>query len=82
MTRIQIGHTKLTHGHLLEGAERPFCISCLVDLTVRHILLECPEFGDIRGKYFKCGDIKTLFDVVDQRRLLDFLKEIGLFNKL
>jgi len=37
--RLRIGHTYLTHGHLLRGETRPRCLPCHVELTVEHILL-------------------------------------------
>ena len=47
LTRLRIGHTKYTHGYLMmSGAYRqvPRCSTCHVDLTVVHILVECPNF--------------------------------------
>jgi len=36
--RLRIGHTYLTHEHLLAP---PRCLACQVDLTVEHVLLHC-----------------------------------------
>ena len=35
--RLWIGHSFLTHGHLLRGETCPRCSACDVDLTVEHI---------------------------------------------
>ena len=32
ITRLRIGHTRLTHGHLLVGEEAPYCEGCIVPL--------------------------------------------------
>ena len=80
-TRLKIGHTSLTHKFLLLREEKPFCVSCDCDYTVKHILLDCVELSYIRKKYYKYNTIKTLFDCVDTRRILDFLREAGLYNK-
>ena len=42
LSRLRIGHTKLTHSFLMNGDPQPFCDDCLVPLTVRHIMIECP----------------------------------------
>ena len=47
LTRLRIGHTHLTHRHLMaSGEERqaPFCNPCQSVITVKHILVECPNF--------------------------------------
>ena len=68
--------------YLLQGEEKPFCVGCDTDFTVRHILIEYPDFGETRRKYFKCTNLKTLFSVVDPSGILDFVKTIGLYGNL
>ena len=34
----------LTHDFLMEGGHQPFCDDCLVSLTFKHIVLECPNY--------------------------------------
>lgn len=41
LTRLRIGHTGLTHGHLMTREEVPTCRQCGRRLTVRHILTDC-----------------------------------------
>ena len=43
LCRLRIGHTCLTHGFLMSRDPPPFCEDCLVPLTVRHLLVECPS---------------------------------------
>ena len=52
LCRLRIGHTRLTHGYLMAGDYQPFCDDCLVPLTVRHLLVECPSLGDLRDHIF------------------------------
>lgn len=52
LTRLRIGHTRVTHGHLMERAPAPYCMDCLVPQTVIHLLCECPSFGDARRQFF------------------------------
>ncbi|XP_023158654.1 uncharacterized protein LOC111591639 [Ceratitis capitata] len=51
-TRLRLGHTKITHGHLLNsgGASCSFCNSSRT--SVKHILDECPHFNTIRQRIF------------------------------
>ena len=81
-TRIRIGHTALTHRFLLSGDEKPFCVGCDTDFTIKHILTDCAAYTDMRKKYYRCTNIKDIFDVVDPTKILDFLREARLYNKL
>ena len=81
-TRLRIGHSALTHSYILTQDEKPFCISCNADLTIKHILTECIEFSNTRKKHFKCTDIKNIFDIVEPKKILNFLKEINLYKKI
>ena len=51
LTRLRTGHTRLTHGYLMSRGVQPYCDDCLVPLTVRHLLVECPSLGDLRERY-------------------------------
>lgn len=43
ITRLRIGHTNMTHIHLITKTERNKC-KCGLDLTVLHLLIECTAF--------------------------------------
>ena len=51
-------------------------------VTVKHLLISCVEFGNIRVKYFNAKTIKELFNDSSNDKIIHFLKEIKLFNKL
>ena len=82
ITRCRIGHTRLTHSYILKNEQAPFCIPCNEPFTVKHFLITCAEFNHIRTKYFKIKTVKDLFNDVPTNKIIIFLKEIGLFNKL
>ena len=81
-TRLKIGHTHLTHSFLLKGEPPPFCVGCHKNLTIRHVLTECVEFHEEREKFFRSNDLKIIFDLVDPRKVISFLKETHLYKLL
>ena len=82
LTRLRIGHTHITHSHLLKRVEQPQCVSCNEPFTVKHFLLDCVDFLDIRKQYFSVRNFKQLFSDVPADKILSYLKEIHLFNKI
>ena len=39
----------------MENDHQPYCEDCLVPLTVRHLLVECPSLGDEREQFLQYG---------------------------
>ena len=93
-TRLRIGHTKLTHQYLMERREQPYCEDCIVPLTVRHALTECPSFNDIRLRIYPHilnmdpeEILKTMLtgppgNHQDLTYLLQYLAETNLLDKI
>ena len=52
LCRLRIGHTRLTHGYLMCQDSQPCCSDCVVPLTVRHVVLECPSLSELRTRCF------------------------------
>lgn len=52
LCRLRIGHTRLTHGHLMERGPPPYCGRCFEPLTIVHVLVECPRYSHIRRRLF------------------------------
>ena len=44
-------------------------------LTVKHILMECVDFNNVRNKHFVAFSIKNLFENVEPQNIIDFIKE-------
>ena len=59
LTRLRIGHTRLTHSYLLQREEQPVCIGCNEPLTVKHILVDCVDFLQTTRNGFKFSKSKT-----------------------
>ena len=64
LTRLRIGHTRLTHSYLLKREDQPFCISCNEPFMVIHFLIDCIEFSHMRRQFFQTNDRRYLFENV------------------
>ena len=62
--------------------DQPVCHVFDNPFTVKHILIECPDFTHIRNKFYTANDVRTLFQEVDSSRIAEYLKELGLYNKI
>lgn len=55
-TRLRLGQTKITHGHLLKLTMAPYC-HCVSNTTdTHHFLADCPKFNTIRIQLFQNND--------------------------
>ncbi|GFO29303.1 ribonuclease hi [Plakobranchus ocellatus] len=82
MCRLRVGHTWLTQRYLLKNEEQPFCYACDSLYTVRHILIERPDFQDTRRKYFSVTDLYRLFREVNPSRIVGYLKDLGVYGHI
>ena len=82
LTRLHIGHSYLTHLHVLKNEEQSVCIGCDEPMTIEHILVKCWDFYEIRRKHYSVENFKVLFRDVPPDKIFNFLKEIGLFYKI
>ena len=82
LARLRLGHTKVTHSYLLQGEEHPQCVGCDAPFTVRHFLLECGDFAQVRNNCFHVDNMKELFQDIHIDSIMTFLGQVGLFNKI
>ena len=82
MARFRLGHTRVTHSYLLLGEEHPQCVGCDAPFTVRHFLLECGDFAQVKNNCFHVGNMKQLFQDIHIDSIMTFLRQIKLFNKI
>ena len=68
ISRLRIGHTHITHSHLLKGEDSPVCLTCKVPLTVKHILINCDRFRRIRPKHYQTNNLKNSSKTPNQRK--------------
>ena len=87
LCRLRIGHTLFSHGYLMTKDFQPLCDDCLVPLTVRHLLIECPSLMELRHRYFDSdnGNFRLnsiLGQSVKEDNLFKFVEEAGFLNKI
>ena len=61
ITRLRLGHTHLTHSHLLSGDSPPLCNYCDTKLSISHVLLVCPLFAHSRRKLSSAHTLAQFF---------------------
>ena len=71
LARNRLGHTRATHSYILLGEEKPQCIGCDTPFTVRHMILKCVDFSQIRNKCFH----EQLFQDILMDGIMIFLKQ-------
>ena len=88
LCRLRIGHTHFSHGFLMSNDHQPFCDDCLVPLTVRHLLVECPSLQELRERHFN-KNRDGIFNMkhilgrdVNEDSLFNYIKEAGYFNQI
>ena len=83
LTRLRIGHTRLTHKYLLESNSAPVCDHCNVPLSVEHILVHCYKYADLHKKFLLNKSLEEILgEEVDIPNLLGFLTESQLINEI
>ena len=82
MARLRLGQTRVTYSYLLLGEEQPQCVGFDAPLTVRHFLLECGDFAQVRNNCFHVDNMKELFQDIHIDSIMTFLRQINLFNKI
>uniref|UniRef100_A0A1B0CYZ6 Uncharacterized protein n=1 Tax=Phlebotomus papatasi TaxID=29031 RepID=A0A1B0CYZ6_PHLPP len=84
LCRLRIGHSYLTHSYILEREESPICEHCNNDLSIKHLLLECPNYAELRRKHGIEGNIKEMLKNEESKikKVILFIKESKIYEKL
>ena len=79
ITRLGIGHTRITHGHLMSKTDPIICSSCNVPQSVSHILTECINLQNFNPKL--PVDLKSILtDSKNFQNVINYLKHYYLYD--
>ena len=86
LTRLRIGHTRLTHGHLMCSPHGPVpvCEECNIQLSVKHVLSECPKYAAQRNVLFNNQSFKEMLSENERFssvKIFRFFTFYNLFDK-
>lgn len=84
LSRLRIGHTRVTHAYLMTNNPPPMCNYCGVQVTVHHMLTECRGLEQIRKS---CGISGSLYEILGytaekEEAIVKFLIDCNLFNAI
>ncbi|KAL1447911.1 hypothetical protein WDU94_005491 [Cyamophila willieti] len=74
ITRLRIGHTNITHSFLMKKEDPPICNRCRCQITVKHILNECPLYSTTRTSLHLDTDLFSCLKNNDVAPILTFLQ--------
>ena len=84
LTRLRIGHTRMTHSFLLTGDSAPECIFCDLPLTVEHLLVHCTQYDPARQRFQLAN--KSIAEILGPdvviSSLFGFLEDVGVLQAL
>ncbi|XP_023234990.1 uncharacterized protein LOC111634451 [Centruroides sculpturatus] len=83
LSRLRIGHTRLTHQYLLKGEDQPVCEYCNCFLSVKHILCHCIALNQSHRQHFGNASLR---EILGQRpnldNIVDFLKVNNMYRDI
>ncbi|XP_058828599.1 uncharacterized protein LOC131688411 [Topomyia yanbarensis] len=84
LSRLRVGHTKITHTHTITRVDPPMCSTCNTRITVEHLLLNCRELEDLRRLHNLPTSIQDTLsnNSAQEETLLAFLKDANIFEAI
>lgn len=81
VSRLRIGHTRITHGYLMNNGEAPVC-NCGENFTVDHIM-DC-QYADLLRNMMGLSGSEELKNLDESRIkvVIEYLKLIGLYYEI
>jgi hypothetical protein len=67
---------------MLNNEERPECIPCNSNFSLRQVLIDCVDVVDVRQAFYNVNNLYDLSINVGGDTILKFLKEINLYTKI
>lgn len=84
VNRLRLGHTRLTHSHLLSSQPATECAHCHVPLTVHHIILDCPLHNENRARHGIPPTIEQAIgtNITNVNKTVTFLRNLDILKKI
>ena len=87
LTRLRIGHTRFSHGHLMSSPHAPqlVCSDCQTPMSVQHLLIECPKYNHLRQIHLRKNTMSGILAENPQfsiAALLSFLTKTNFLLKI
>ena len=82
LTRCRIGHGGITHNYLLKNEERPECLPCHSNYSLKHVLIDCVDVDGVRQIFYNVNNLSDLFTNAAGNTMLTFLKEMNVYSKI
>ena len=84
LCRLRIGHTRHTHSYRMSGTPPPMCQRCDVQISIEHLLIECPNYSTQRtlafGRNATLKSILSECDTFNINAINNFLKAIKIID--
>lgn len=81
ITRARIGHTYLTHAHLISKDLAPLCNVCNINLSIEQIMI-CPKYSEARQILNNPQSNQEVLKEENATVIYTFFKTIKLSEKL
>ena len=81
LNRCRIGHGRFTHSYLLNNDERPECIPCNSNFSLRHVLIDCVDVAAVRQTFYNVNNLYDLFTNVAGDTILKLKKKKNYIQK-
>jgi hypothetical protein len=82
LNRLRIGHTWLTHGHLMNRTDPALCPNCGVTITVKHVICNFLKYRDIKDSLEISDNLQQALspDPENVYKIFKFLKLTKMYN--
>ncbi|XP_045480951.1 uncharacterized protein LOC123685337 [Harmonia axyridis] len=78
LRRLRIGHSQVSHQHLLAKENAPICTTCNTEITIQHIITECQMYKNQRTQF----NVKDIIEEALKIDTPDSLNTLDLLNLL
>lgn len=82
LTRLRIGHTRLTHEFLITRNTPPMCDICEEQVSVKHLLEGCGPNSEEESRPMSPSIGEILFQPQHYQMIMQHLKNSNIFNKI